>query len=548
MPMLRKFCAGLRADLSASVAVSAVAVAVMLSLGLGTGAGSASAAVRAPRSPGAGATDSATAGTSIGNAAQVTENVSGTIVNGSDDWWVIYPETSGGLVSVTVENDAGAGVSCPVYAELDGTEGTADVLDSGEIRPGVTLSLTGAAEDSDRYYVEVDPYGCTAAAPYALTVTAGGGGTPPDPAPASAPAGTSIGAWPPLLGHVSYAGSLGSSSSQYWSVLYKKADASEATIRVEDTTVAGSTSCPDTYVLLYDTNGTADPPLESGELRDNAAVIFTIPGREPGDAQGRYFVEIEPYCEEGGSVGGTYSIEPEPAAQWASPARVKIVKPTPGASMRTAWPPLQGDLTYAGALGSSSNHDWFVLYKNADASQATIRVEDTTVAGSTSCPDTYVWLYDTNGTADPPLESGEFRDNASVTFTVPGRESGSPKGRYFVEIEPYCEEGGSVGGTYSIEPEPASQWGSTVLRVADPTLKKGIVHKAYSATIDVTGGKKPYSFSARSALPPGLSLNKKTGRITGKPTKAGTFTFAVEIRDSAKPAHSYLAEFRVTIS
>jgi hypothetical protein len=547
MAMGRRFFSGARFGLSVPFAVGAVAVAVTLPLGLAAGA--ASAAARGPGTARGGKSDSPSAGTSIGNAAQVTGTVSGTIVSGSDDWWVIYPKTSGGLVTVTVENDAATDVSCPIAANLDGTEGAADNLDSSEIRPSQTLTLEGAAAQSDRYYVEVDPYGCTAAAPYTLTLTAGGGGAPPDPASASAPAGASIGAWPPLRGHVSYAGSLGSSSSQHWSVLYKKADGSPATIRVEDTTVAGTTSCPDTYVWLDDTNGTADPPLESLELRDNEAVTFTVPGREPGDSEGRYFIEIEPYCEEGGSVGGTYSIEPEPAAQWASPARVRSVRPAPGTSARTAWPPLQGDLYYAGALGSPKSNDWFVLYKNADGSQATVRVEDTTAAGTTICPDTYVWLYSTYGTAEPPLESGELRDNGSVTFTVPGRETGDPRGRYFVEIEPYCEEGGSVAGTYSIEPEPASQWGSTVLRVADPTLRRGIVHRAYSAVIEVAGGKKPYSFAASTALPPGLSLNKRTGRITGKPAKAGTFTFAVDIRDSAKPVHhSYVAEFRVTIT
>jgi len=550
MAMGRRFCAGARGGLSRPLeVVGAVAVSVMLPLGLATGIGTASAAVQAPTPARAGSSASASAGTSIGNATQVTGTVSGTIVNGSDDWWVIYPEASGGSVSVTVENNADTSVSCPIYAELDGTNGTAETLDGGEIRPGVALPLAGAAAESDRYYVEVDPYGCTASAPYTLTLTAGGGGAPPDPAPGSAPAGTSIRAWPPLRGHVSYAGSLGSSGSQYWSVLYKKADASQATIRVEDTTVAGTTSCPDTYISLYDTNGTADPPLESGELRDNAAVTFTIPGKEAGDPEGRYFVEVEPYCEEGGSVGGTYSIEPEPAAQWASPALIKSVRPAPGASMSNAWPPLQGHLSYAGALGSPSSQDWFVLYKNADATQATVRVEDTTGAGTTSCPDLYVWLYGTSGDGDSVLQSGELRDDASVTFTVPGRETGDPRGRYFVEIEPYCEEGGSVGGTYSIEPEPASQWGSTVFKVSDPTLKKGAVHKAYRAVIDVTGGKRPYSFAARSALPAGLSLNKKTGRITGKPARAGIYTFAVDIRDSARPNyHSYVAEFRLTIS
>lgn len=35
---------------------------------------------------------------------------------------------------------------------------------------------------------------------------------------------------------------------------------------------------------------------------------------------------------------------------------------------------------------------------------------------------------------------------------------------------------------------------------------------------NVRGGKKPYSFSATGALPPGLNININTGAVTGTPT------------------------------
>lgn len=47
------------------------------------------------------------------------------------------------------------------------------------------------------------------------------------------------------------------------------------------------------------------------------------------------------------------------------------------------------------------------------------------------------------------------------------------------------------------------------------------------------GGVLPYSYAiATGALPPGLSLNPQTGAITGVPTTAGVYTFAVKLVDA----------------
>ena len=90
---------------------------------------------------------------------------------------------------------------------------------------------------------------------------------------------------------------------------------------------------------------------------------------------------------------------------------------------------------------------------------------------------------------------------------------------------------------------------SPVLRVTNATLRTGTHGKAYSTTIGVSGGKKPYAFKAVTALPAGLSLNTKTGAVTGKPAKKGSYTFTVTINDSTKPAHNVLTVLiHITIS
>lgn len=65
----------------------------------------------------------------------------------------------------------------------------------------------------------------------------------------------------------------------------------------------------------------------------------------------------------------------------------------------------------------------------------------------------------------------------------------------------------------------------------------GTVGTTYTATLSATGGSAPYTFSIVSGcLPPGLTLNKTTGTISGTPTKSGTFSFTAKVVDSSGAA------------
>ena len=70
------------------------------------------------------------------------------------------------------------------------------------------------------------------------------------------------------------------------------------------------------------------------------------------------------------------------------------------------------------------------------------------------------------------------------------------------------------------------------LAIHPNSLPKGKVGKAYHATITATGGQYPiYTFAFVSGtLPDGLALNSH-GKISGTPTKAGTFHFTVSVND-----------------
>lgn len=55
---------------------------------------------------------------------------------------------------------------------------------------------------------------------------------------------------------------------------------------------------------------------------------------------------------------------------------------------------------------------------------------------------------------------------------------------------------------------------------------------SYNSMISVTGGTPPYRFSiAAGSLPPGLTLNATSGSVSGRPSIASRFSFAVSVTD-----------------
>jgi hypothetical protein len=75
----------------------------------------------------------------------------------------------------------------------------------------------------------------------------------------------------------------------------------------------------------------------------------------------------------------------------------------------------------------------------------------------------------------------------------------------------------------------------------------GKVGSPYSAALAVSGGTGPYTYSiSAGALPPGLTLNSTTGKITGTPTTAGTYTFTSKVVDSKGSSDTAICTIVVT--
>ncbi len=88
----------------------------------------------------------------------------------------------------------------------------------------------------------------------------------------------------------------------------------------------------------------------------------------------------------------------------------------------------------------------------------------------------------------------------------------------------------SASATTSPSPTPEP----TPLAIVGPTFQKGEVGLTYApVTVQASGGTAPYAWTlANGALPGGLSLSP-AGAISGTPTGWGTFTFTLQVTDTA---------------
>jgi hypothetical protein len=122
----------------------------------------------------------------------------------------------------------------------------------------------------------------------------------------------------------------------------------------------------------------------------------------------------------------------------------------------------------------------------------------------------------TSTTGTTAAISGRPCGSGATTFTVTLGDSGgaAPVSQQF---------------TITISPPPA-------LSISTTSLAPGTVDAVYAGAVATQGGAAPLAWSVTlGALPPGLVLNPANGKITGIPTTAGTYSFTVQVKDSALP-------------
>jgi len=83
---------------------------------------------------------------------------------------------------------------------------------------------------------------------------------------------------------------------------------------------------------------------------------------------------------------------------------------------------------------------------------------------------------------------------------------------------------------------------TTTLQITTTTLPEGIVGEVYHAEVKVEGGTPPYALTGEG-IPDGLEL--RSTDLGGTPTKSGTFSPGITVRDSTGASASALFTLRV---
>jgi len=174
----------------------------------------------------------------------------------------------------------------------------------------------------------------------------------------------------------------------------------------------------------------------------------------------------------------------------------------------------------------------------------TIQVTDAKgVVSASSCPFT---IISGPTISCPSVSSGEVSASFSASVGVSGGTSpyifSVASGTLPAGLSLNASTGAITGtptaaGTFTIQVTDAkgvvsaSSCPFTIISgptISCPSVSSGEMNAAFSATVGVTGGTSPYTFSAATGtLPAGLTLNSSSGAITGTPTAAGTFTIQV---------------------
>lgn len=76
-------------------------------------------------------------------------------------------------------------------------------------------------------------------------------------------------------------------------------------------------------------------------------------------------------------------------------------------------------------------------------------------------------------------------------------------------------------------------------------MPNGYVNTTYGEVIPFWGGEQPYTIVRTGALPPGLALDASTGYVSGIPTAAGIYDFAIDIQDSRSDLASGTVRLRI---
>jgi hypothetical protein len=162
---------------------------------------------------------------------------------------------------------------------------------------------------------------------------------------------------------------------------------------------------------------------------------------------------------------------------------------------------------------------------------------------------TYFW-YEPRPNISPDGHWVLFTSNWEKTLgTDPGGDAGGSfrQDVFLLELTPSTSASTTTTTTASPPPPPAPT--VAPVSIATSSVPGAQMTVPYSAAVTATGGSGSYSWTiAQGTLPPGLLLNRTLGVISGTPTTAGSFPFAVTASDAANTANSATTSYTLVVS
>ena len=224
------------------------------------------------------------------------------------------------------------------------------------------------------------------------------------------------------------------------------------------------------------------------------------------------------------STGGAITGNPTGAGQYSFTVQV-----TDSSS-----PVLTAQQTFSLTVGSSSGGGLTITTSslpNATAGQT----YTTTLAASGGTP-SYTWL------AAPGATLPSWLTLVSATGVLSGVPPAA--GTYSVSVQVADSASHTATKNFSLV---VSSGSSPLSITTGATLVQGTIGAPYYQILAASGGMPPYSWTASTALPPGLNFDP-TGVLSGTPTATSQYTFAIQVSDSSSTALTAQQNFLLTIS
>ncbi len=293
-----------------------------------------------------------------------------------------------------------------------------------------------------------------------------------------------------------------------------------------DTITGAVNASGDTVVFTYYYgNATCTAPsagaVDGTVSGDTATVSIPLP-----DTEGTTFSVSAVYNGDTNNTGSTAACEAGAATVAATP-----VVSTSASAAGTTGSSISDTVTITGLSGTNAT-GLVTVYAQLGSCTGTIYGSQSVPIGPTITGTTSTFTV-----AFPPTDAGTYYWTASYAGDVnnsPATEACNTSTTTEVTV---------VSSPTVTPPPPAAP----TLTITTHFLPNALRGQHYSATLTVTGGVTPYTWTiAAGHLPPGLTLSS-SGVISGLVGAVGTYTFTVDVTDSSVTPGFASRQFSITV-